>query len=332
MIKLTSLILELVERYGGSEKERSIWYHGTSMKRVPSIMSRGLDPNISPKNKSWDIDPDRNAVNLDKSSYGGIYVTQNLMTATSSGFRTARKDKSNEALVILSLQPRSLVGDEDDFASRLMYYKGHLAGSAYHSIYPYMWEIYGAPDYHKEYHDKNKMLWVEEGLNSLFYDFKIKDIRFKKIVRRMLYKEGYRAMLTRMVSYIDKSNHTDYWEWRKAYADVHGMGNKYGEEDVKIPDPPSPNEGERMFRAFIDKLTRTMKHKARHSFTGSFSKTARSLEPIGFHGKNRIVAIIEIRPSETEKYGDDIRILYGELPNIFKKQWESDKGKLRIVK
>lgn len=319
------------ERYGGSLQERGIWYHGTSMKRVPSILSSGLNPNIPQKRRSWGNDPNVDILNLDKTSYGGVYVTQNLVTATSAGFRTARQDKTNEALVIMELQPRSLVADEDDFASRLMHLKPHLHGSIYHSIYPYMWEIYGASSYYKEYADKNKEEWVKNSLDSLFYDFKISNPKFREFVRKMLYDEGYRVMLIRTVSYLKKNeSRSDYWEWRKAYADVHGMKD-YGEEQ-NIPDPPSPQQGERRFRQFIDKITRTMKHKARHMFTGSFSKTARSLDPIGFTGSNRILAVIEIMKSATEQYGDDIRILYGNLPDDFKKQWEQNKGKLRIVK
>jgi len=320
------------ERYGGAAKERSIWYHGTSMKRVPLIMSRGLDPNVSPKNKSWGSDPHVDAINLDKTSYGGIYVTQNVMTATSSALRTSRKDESNRAIVILSLQPRSLVADEDDFASRLMNLIPHMAGSIYGSIYPYMWEIYGAPDYHRNHAKETKNEWVNNvAMKSLFYDFKIDDPELKKRVRKLLSDEGYKAMLTRTVSYLEKrDSRSDYWEWRKAYADVHGMGGKYG-EDVDIPNPPSSHEGEQMFRSFIDKLTRTMKHKARHSFTGSFSKTARSLEPIRFHGSNKIIAIVELVPSETSKYSEDIKIIYGELPTDFKLQWKERIGDLKII-
>jgi hypothetical protein len=313
------------------------------MKRIPLIMSRGLSPDISPKNKSWGDDPNTDVLNLDKTSYGGIYVTQNLVSATSAAFRTSRKDNAGRAVVILSLQPRSLMADEDDFASRLKDLKGTLAGSIYHHIYPYMWEVYGAPSYHKKWADEKKDEWVNNSIESLFYDFKLSDPRLKEQTRQMLHDEGYKAMLTRTVSYLKKDeDRTDYWEWRKAYADIHGLKD-YGEE-VEIPDPPAPQAGERIFRAFIDKLTRTMKHKARHSFTGSFSKTARSLQPVGFHGKNRIIAIAEIvsgevnkrlkRPMiyQSEKYFEYIRILYGELPEDFKIQWKERIGDLRIVK
>ena len=207
---------------------------------------------------------------------------------------------------------------------------GNLGCSTYHAIYPYIWEEYGVPYYHKEYAEKSKNEWCNEEIKLLFYDFKIDDPRFKEQVRKYLYDVGYKAMLTRMVSYVKRSDYSSYWEWRKAYADVTGMKNNYG-EDVKIPDPPSTSEGERVFRKFIDKLTRTMKHKARHSFTGSFSKTARSIEPIGFTGKNKIVAIVELVPSKITKYSEDIKILYGQLPEDFLNQWKERIGDVRIV-
>lgn len=328
MISLKSL---LPERYGGSEKERSIWYHGTSTKRLPAIMSNGLEPNISPKNKSWGDDPNTDVINLDKTSYGGIYVTKNLMSSTSAAFRTARKDKANRAIIVLSLQPRSLIGDEDDFASRLMHLNAQLAGSIYHSIYPYMWEIYGVPSHYKEYAEKTKSEWCDKVMQSLFYDFKLDDQRLKDEVRKLLYDSGYAAMLTRTVSYLKKSDsNSDYWEWRKAYADIHGLKD-YGEEVTNIPSPPSATIGEQNFRSFIDKMTRTMKHKARHSFTGSFSQTARSMEPIRFQGSNRIIAIVELIPSKTSQYREDVKIIYGKLPEDFILQWHDRVGELRIV-
>lgn len=325
----------LNERYGGAAKERGIWYHGTSMKRVPFILSRGLDPNIPVKNKSWSSDPNASVNNIDKTSYGGIYVTQNLITATSAAWRTAKLDKANEAVVIMELQPRSLIGDEDDFADRLKDLSSNLAGSVYHAIYPYMWEVYGVPDYHKEYAEKYKVDWCDRAMNRIFYDMKYANETLKRIVYNMLYNEGYRVMLTRIVSYLKKSDFTDYWQWRKAYADIHGLKN-YGEE-VNIPDPVFSKEGEQEFRDFIDRLTRTVKNKARHTCNGAscdvmnFNKTARSLEPIKFHGRNKIISIVEIGKSRTEKYGDDVRIVYGQLPEDFIEQWRERKGDLRIV-
>jgi hypothetical protein len=328
-MKYRDFYFYLTERYGGAAKERGIWYHGTSMKRVPAIMSRGLDPNISPKNKSWGSDPQVDITNLDKSSYGGVYVTQNLMTATGAASRTARIDKTNKAIIILSLQPRSMIADEDEVASRIMALNTEMDGSIYHSIYPYMWEMYGAPNYHEEYASKTKDKWVEDAIKMLFFDLKIDDPRFKKAIYKLLYDEGYKAMLIRTVSYLKGADYSTHWQWRKAYADVHRMKD-YG-EDYDIPNPPSSVEGERIFRAFVDKITRTMKHKARHSYTTSFAKTARSMDSITFHGSNKIIAVVEIKRDAVVGYQEHVKILYGELPDDFKTQWQECLGELRIV-
>ena len=330
-MKYTDFFSELFrERYGGASKERGIWYHGTSMKRVPLILSRGLDPNISPKNKSWGDDPDTSPLSVDRTSYGGVYVTQNIMTALSSAYRTSKKDGAKKSVVVLELQPRSLTADEDDFTTKLRDLKGNLSGSVYHSIYPYMWEIYGAPGYHKESHEEYKNGWVDAMMKFLF-SLNLNDPRLRERVKKMLEDEGYKAMLTRMVSYVEKGTWGDWWEWRKAYADVHEMGNNYDEE-VEIPDPPTKSEGERAFRLFIDKLTRTMKHNVRSIAGSGLPKTGRSLHPIGFDGKNRIVAIVELVPSKKYKYTDDVRVIYGELPEDFKNQWKERVGGLLIVK
>ena len=321
----------LQERYGGAKQEYGTWYHGTSMKRIPAIMSRGLDPNIPQEKRSWAEDPDRGPGSVDRSSYSGVYVTQNLMTARSSAWRTAQRDKSNQAIIIMQLQARSLIADEDDFANWFSTLAPHLGGSVYHHIYPYLWEVYGPPDYYKENHENGKKEWCNDTINGLFYDFKIANPLLKKHVFNMLYDEGYKAMLTRMVSHLKKSDYSTYWHWRKAYADVVLGVSRYGEDEAEIPDPPKTSEGEQTFRHFIDKLTRTMKHKARHNFTGKFGKTARSIEKIGFTGVNKIVAVVELVPSVTVKYSEDVKILYGELPSDFKQQWSSAVGEMRIV-
>jgi hypothetical protein len=328
LISYRSFYRDLDERHGGSKLERSIWYHGTSSDKIPIILSRGLDPN--PKQKSWDVDTDISAFSVDKTSYGGVYVTQNVMTANSSGWRTARKNKTNSAIVIMELQPRSLVADEDDFASKLKSLGGNIEGSVHHHIYPYMWETYGAPEYHKEYAEETKEKWCKSSLERLFYDLKIDDIRFKNVVYKYLYDVVYKAMLTRTVSYIKSGAWGETSEWEKAYSDCIGV-DRY-KNKIDFPKPPSPQEGERIFRDAIEKLTRLMKHKARHSNTGSFSKTARSLKPIGFSGSNRIICVVEVVKSKTNEYGEDVKVVYGELPEDFKKQWTERVGELRIVK
>src|SRR5208337_2478430 len=59
---------------------RSIWYHGSSIKNLRSILAQGLIPD--PKERAWADDPESSVYTPSRESYGGIYVTQNLLTAT----------------------------------------------------------------------------------------------------------------------------------------------------------------------------------------------------------------------------------------------------------
>ena len=331
MISLTSL---LPERYGGAAKERGIWYHGTSAKRAKKILVRGLDPDIPQKERSWDKD-EPSAGSPTRESYGGIYVSRNLMSAYSAAGRTSRKDKANRAIVIMELQPRNLVSDEDDFGSRLSSIAGHLGGSVYHHIYPYMWETYGVSNSeHKEYAKDQKEKWCKNALVHIFYDSK-PDERLKNRVYEVLFSTVYKAMLARVVSYLDRTgehSYNDRYEWIRAYRDATGQYDKK-EDEVKAPPPPSQQEGERMFMEAIDQLTRTMKHGLRQKFRGEFRamNTARSLEPIGFSGKNRIVCIAEFPPSKASQYSEDIHVIYGTPPKQFVDDWEKAIGDARFV-
>lgn len=331
MIHLTTL---LPERYGGAAKERGIWYHGTSSKRVKNILVTGLNPDVPKKERSWDKDePSAHAPT--RESYGGVYVSRNFMTAYSSAGRTARKDKANRAIVIMELQPRSLVSDEDDFVSRFSSIASHLGGSVYHHIYPYMWEMYGVSNpEQKKYAKDQKKEWCDDKMSSIFYETNA-DYRLKKRVYEILYSQVYKAMLTRVVSYLDRTgerSYNDRYEWVKAYRDATGQYDKK-EEEVKAPPPPSQQEGERVFMEAIDQLTRTMRLGLRSSLKKNFysSSTARSLEPIGFSGKNRIICVLEFPLSGTSKFSEDIHVLWGTVPKQFVEDWETAIGDARFV-
>src|SRR5208337_2868459 len=88
---------------------RSIWYHGSSIKNLRSILAQGLIPD--PKERAWADDPESSVYTPSRESYGGIYVTQNLLTATG-----APRDGVKEGrvvLVVMELQPNTFYLDED---------------------------------------------------------------------------------------------------------------------------------------------------------------------------------------------------------------------------
>lgn len=291
-MKYTDYYQELYERYSGSKMLRGIWYHGTSAKYLPSILSNGLIPNS--KEKSWDVDNDTSINSIDRTSYGGIYVTKNLNKSTGAAWRTARKTKSNELIVIMELQSKSLIVDEDSISN---YLSNYIEVNALH-----LYKVIKYGTEHAEYSDYAKSAmheWSNKFIKQMDYEYSLNDHQ-KSAIQKILTSEGFIAMLTRIVSYT-----SDEWIWKRHW------NNK-----ENIPKLPPKSEGESMFRNFIDKLTKTMKFIVRKK---SIFKSARSLEPIRFSGSNKIIAIIEIIDGSNK-----IKLHYGKLPNEFIEQYRSE--------
>jgi len=302
----------LTERYGGSEKLRGIWYHGTSTKYLSNILSQGLI--VNPKEKSWDIDPDVSNVSLDRTSYGGIYVTKNLLTAFSSAYRTAKKTNGKSLIVVLDLQPKSLMADEDQFTG---YFKNVISINGLSALWYYKVLKYGTtyPEYTKEMNEAREK-WADEVIARIKYSYA--DIHPKLIerIRKLLIDEGFLATLTRSAAYQDR------YQWIRLF----------NRENI-VPDLPEKSEAEKILRTFIDKVTRIMKSSVVKM--DSFSKTARSLEPIKFSGSNKIVCIVEeqrvVLPEHA--YHTNLIVHYGDIPDDFINQYKDRVGeKYTIIK
>lgn len=305
---------DLFERYAGSKKLRGIWYHGTSTKYLKSILSQGLIPDS--KEKSWDVDPSASMSSLDRTTYGGIYLTKDLMTAYSAAWRTAKKTNSNRLIVIVDLQPKSLIADEDDLAHYFSNYHESTALWAYKTIK------------HGTEHSEEK-----ENLEKLRNDFtenivniikKMKDINNPKIdaaLTNLIKNEGFEAVVTRIAAYLDMSSYYNQDSWYRNW-NLRKINKK------NIPMPPSKSEGENIFRKFIDKLTRTLKFLPRKD-DRYIRKTGRSLEPIRFAGSNKIVCIVE--SIQKPDYSEKLKVHYGQLPQDFVEQYRESKGFIDLV-
>lgn len=289
----------LFERYAGSKKLRGIWYHGTSTKYLNSILSQGLIPD--PKEKSWDADPSASQSSFDRTTYGGIYVTKNLMTAYSAAWRTAQKTKSSRLIVMLDLQSKSLIADEDDITFYLKQYPDSLA-LWYFKVMKYP-ENETAENMAEM--EKNKTQWANHIINRLEDSYEIKNPKIKEVLMNYLKNEGFLATLTRTVSYI---NNKYLW---------HRNWNLIDADPQNIPALPSKQEGELIFRKFVNKLTKLLKLVVNRDF---FSPKGRSLEPIRFAGSNKIVCIVEL--IESHGQSSKIKIHYGNLPADFIKQYK----------
>lgn len=305
----------------GAEQERGIWYHGTSSKLIPKILAQGLV--TDPKLRSWSEDPNASIVQASRKSLkNSIYVTTNLLTATGSALRVAQRDKTNQAVVVMSLQPRSMVADEDSVGHWLTSIESHLSGSAYHHIWPYLMEVYG--DRYQQDEDryltnaaiKMKTDWVQKTAKSLFFKFGEKNVRpeLEKRVLELLHNEGYRAMLERNVSYIEGLWDLNHWktEWSRGFGTW---------DDA--PPIPDKHQAEDNLLAFNDKLSRAMKNMARplKMQNWSLSQSGRVLKPVGFTGKDRIICIFEIERAEGPDYHSRMIVHYGKPPQKAIDDW-----------
>ena len=287
----------LFERYAGSKKLRGIWYHGTSRKYLQSILSQGLIP--YPKERSWDVDKDASQYTIDRTTYGGVYVTKNLLTAYSAAWRTARKTNDNRLIVILDLQSKSLIADEDNITFYLNQYP-ELQALWFFKVMKYGTEF---EEYIREL-ENQKEKWANDILNRLDDSYSIKSPKMRQVLKQYLKNKGFSAVITRTVAYV-----SDKYTWHRNWN-----LNKIKAED--IPALPSKEEGEFVFRSFVNKLTSVLKSITNKD---TFDPKGRSLKPIRFTGSNKIICILEL----LEKRDEDtkIKIHYGNLPEDFINQY-----------
>lgn len=319
------------ERYGGAAQERGIWYHGTSAKLIPKILSQGLI--TDPKLRAWSQDPDygTSIIQPTRRSLRGIYVTTRLGTATGSAIKTAQRDKTNEAIVVLELQPRSMVADEDDVTQHIKSIASHLADSAYHHIWLYFMEVYGdkykdtEDRYYGNVFDKQKLEWVDNAAKRLVYGYTENPPEQPQLfarVKELLFNEGFRVMLQRVISYI-KPGSWDMSHWRSEWS------KGFGDYD-NAPPVPDSKQSEDAWLAFAEKLTHTLKDKARPSKQpDAFRDTGRLLQNVGFSGSNRIICVIERIDAREPEFHSRMLVHYGKPPQKLIDDWSEQIGELK---
>lgn len=91
---------------------RVIAYHGTSSVFLPSIMKHGLQ--AFPERKVWEDDPSASVYHSSRASYGGVYLTTNLLTATGSALAAVMKFGGRQLIIIASVKLGAVAPDEDN--------------------------------------------------------------------------------------------------------------------------------------------------------------------------------------------------------------------------
>lgn len=310
---------QFLEKYEGAKEERGIFFHGTHISNLKSILSNGLQP--YPRKRAWDEDPNYpNSMSASRASYGGIYLTRNLGTATSVALHGKWKIGDSVLVVCVEGQPRSFVADEDDIAINAVRLRFANSINSYLAAELY-WAMHLGVDV--QFVEKYKKEYVENMLGDMKYKSKDRISPQLEVQLKFLFEDLWPIVVDRTTSYFPEENGT-YWKssWNRIY---HNFTNKNDD----APPPPNPQEMENKFREKVDKITRTMKTLGRSTI--SFNQASRSLQPIGFHGSNKIVCIVEIIHSKDKDTPEIIKVHYGKLPNEFIAQYKEKRGPIRMA-
>jgi len=310
--------------------EKRLMYHGTSDINLPSILSQGLIPN--PKKRSWQDDPHASWTSPSRASLPGIYVTNNLMTAVSSSTRAVRELGGEfPVIIIMKIQPETMVSDEDDVsfdARKIPGFPGLVPVTDHEYSLLSLYDIYlklQHNDYKGEYADyekeknrkqfeEQKEIYIKHILDS-FRPSPDKDLHPKLKNRlKQIADAGFYITMLRAVSHLVK---------RSKPWDLPNSVRKYG--------APDPSKTEQEFKKYEDQLTRTLKSVAREGKTFGRAN-GRILEPIQYKGTNKIVCVVREQKSKTKEYGSAIEVLYGDPPSEFLYEWKARIGEIEWYK
>lgn len=298
-------------------------YHGTSSKFLPKIFQLGMIPN--PTKGRWKGDEELEGSSIHSPSMHsleGSYWTNNITTARSSA-RDALSTggEARLALIIAQIVPQTAKSDEDDvripvrrafknalskhFGARDLDQSVPMAKGRMDADPAFFQEL--VSDFSKTLHDELKSSDKMPIDNNMMQD--AFEAAFERILGHVDMSEGSakRAYIESYEYALGKK--IDDWEEARKLA-----REKYEKNDV--PDY-SKTEGERKFLQALDKISGRYRKFAQNQ--GGFNQSLRVTTPVGFSGRNKIVAIV---------LGDgaNMELVYGKLPQKFIKDHSSSWG------
>lgn len=267
---------------------RNIMYHGTHKRNLQSILKQGLIPN--PKQREWKEDPDIGPSMISRQSYEGIYLTENLMTATgSAGRRTDNSNKEKERIVVVvDIEKATAIPDEDNLNTEIMRGLSNFFGKNF------IGNNMAVQAYIDIMQDKANLTLTKNAINALkTWEHGYTD------EGNPIHKEYLKSKIPYVVDTMKK------YITRQAAWELKNDGYKgskfYDIEESKVPQPPDVKQAETDFRNAMDALMRKLKASFNNSKKNILGNTARMLEPITYSGSNKIIAVLGI----VDNYGNE---------------------------
>ena len=278
-------------------------YHGTSDTLAPKILSEGIVPG---RKLVWDNERAKED-ERSRASYGGIYFTNNFMTAYSSA-RTATEQFGGKKLIViaqLELRTPSILLDEDKLTDPLRAFNETFNVSA-NGWYYMQWVDGGMPDLDKlvqTYLTHLSTSWNRTGESTSwqsksqgFQDQRQFDVLVPYI------RDFIIAAVMREIAIAVKQEQKQGYNSSLSYQFPQFKGIDLSTEETE-------------YRRAANVLMQKTNFMANESVE-SFMHNVRTLEPISFSGKNKIVLIARFHEGKfnkliEHKYYVDIEILYG---------------------
>lgn len=276
-----------------------LMYHGTSDALASKILSEGLVPG---RDLVWDAERAKDDLRS-RESYGGIYLTNNFMTAWGAA-RTATEQFGGGRLMTISqveLRSDSLLQDEDQMLDPRGTFDRVMGVQA--NDYFYM--QWAANDFYNLEQIVEKYL---DEISSTQYPYpksgtptpEFEDSRQREALKPYV-TEFIKAAVMREIAL--NNDHSLEWQYPQ-FADDTGT------------QLPAAEAAYRSAATDLMKKSRFLTNNIKR-----FMHNVRTMEPISFRGKNKLVLIAKIHEdtydSETRtnnyidgKYNDDVEILY----------------------
>jgi len=295
---------------------KKIYYHGTSIKFLRSILKQGILPTT--EEGVWRNaykEEDTHVLSPSKKSLEGSYWTTSVINASSYANAAKRKLGGNPLFVAANIETRTAFPDEDDFLSIISRGMSRLWGEdANTSGSERAWvEVYYSILFNKKDGKNAIKYWRDtfvQWLKDIYPDNKYITVEYTKILDRLLITE-----LRRRISYIDD------FQYKSLVArtiDYFIYPNKVDWETIekKYPKPKSIDE-ETNRRKYVDLLSQKLKKLVDRD---KFNPTLRITKPVAYNGSNRIIMLLE--DIEGDNYNHTFKVHYGKIPPEFLKSWK----------
>jgi hypothetical protein len=274
---------------------RDVYFHGTSSAFLTPILSQGLLPESGESiYENYETSGGRSL-----SSYGGVYLTTNYMTAESSSTNATKKYSGNSVIIVVTYETRTpgTMLDEDHFMVKVERYLGRTYNSLFEWSNPLANQIHGIGleyyvfSYFKEHQEDKeylqKILTSLEKLKNNFDSFDFSLIS-KEILEELAQK---RPKLNKRLELQETEILTLLNEVLKNY--VYHLTELYLKEIPNFPVPSYFNGTLNMLKESTNVFMRKLPELAYKEKGETYMHNVRVTEPIGYSGANRILCVVE---------------------------------------